>query len=58
MVDLDDMHWAEATLLEMVEHVADWSRGTPILLLSSARPELLDARPGWGGGKRTPPQSR
>lgn len=48
---LDDIHWAEPTLLDVVEHVADWSRDAPILLLCMARPELLEDRPGWGGGK-------
>jgi class 3 adenylate cyclase/tetratricopeptide (TPR) repeat protein len=51
VVELDDLEWAEPTLLDLVEHVADWSKDVPILLLCSARPELLDARPGWGGGK-------
>jgi class 3 adenylate cyclase len=49
---LDDIHWAEPTLLDVIEHVADWSRDAPILLLCMARPELLEDRPGWGGGKR------
>ena len=48
---LDDLQWAETPLLDLVEHVADWSRETPILLLCVARPELLDVRPGWSGGK-------
>ena len=47
----DDIHWAEPTLLDLIEHVADWSRDAPILLLCMARPDLLDDRPGWGGGK-------
>jgi class 3 adenylate cyclase/tetratricopeptide (TPR) repeat protein len=47
----DDLHWAESTLLDLVDHVTDWSREAPILLLCIARPDLLDARPGWGGGK-------
>ena len=47
----DDLHWAEGPMLDLVEHVADWSRDAPILLLCIARPELLDVRPGWGGGK-------
>jgi tetratricopeptide (TPR) repeat protein len=38
-------------LLDMLDHIADLSRGVPILLLCIARPELLDERPGWGGGK-------
>jgi tetratricopeptide (TPR) repeat protein len=47
----DDLHWGEEKLLDLVEHVADLARGAPILLLCMARPELLEARPGWGGGK-------
>jgi class 3 adenylate cyclase/tetratricopeptide (TPR) repeat protein len=48
---LEDIHWADAGLLDFVEHLADWALG-PLLILSLARPELLDVRPGWGGGKR------
>jgi class 3 adenylate cyclase/tetratricopeptide (TPR) repeat protein len=48
---LDDIHWAEATLLDLVEHIADWSKGVPILLVCTARPDLLEVRSGWGGGK-------
>jgi class 3 adenylate cyclase/tetratricopeptide (TPR) repeat protein len=47
----DDLQWGEETFLGLVEHVADLSRDAPILLLCMARPELLDRRPGWGGGK-------
>ena len=47
----DDVHWGEPTFLDLVEHIADWSRGSPILLLCMARADLLDVRPGWGGGK-------
>jgi class 3 adenylate cyclase/tetratricopeptide (TPR) repeat protein len=47
----DDLHWGEETLLDLVEHVADLSRDAPILLLCMARPELLERRPSWGGGK-------
>ena len=48
---LDDLHWAEETLLDLVEHLADLSRDAPLLLLCIARPELLERRPSWGGGK-------
>jgi class 3 adenylate cyclase/predicted ATPase len=51
VVVFDDIHWAEPTLLDLIEHVADWSRDAPILLLCMARPELLDRRTGWAGGK-------
>jgi class 3 adenylate cyclase len=47
----DDLHWAEETLFDLVEHVADLSRDAPVLLLCMARPELLERRPSWGGGK-------
>jgi class 3 adenylate cyclase/tetratricopeptide (TPR) repeat protein len=47
----DDIQWAEPTLLDLIDHVADWSREAPILLVAIARQELLDVRPGWGGGK-------
>jgi class 3 adenylate cyclase/tetratricopeptide (TPR) repeat protein len=47
----DDLHWGEATFLDLVEHVADLARDARILLLAMARPELLDRRAGWGGGK-------
>ena len=49
VVVLEDIHWAEATLLDLVEHVSRWSQGAPILLLCVARPELLEERPRWEG---------
>ena len=51
VVVLDDLQWAEPTFLDLVEYVADLSRGAPIVLLCLARPELLETRQGWGGGK-------
>jgi DNA-binding SARP family transcriptional activator len=51
VVVFDDIQWAEPTFLDLVEHVADLSRSSPILLLCLARPELLEERPAWGGGK-------
>jgi class 3 adenylate cyclase/tetratricopeptide (TPR) repeat protein len=51
VVVFDDVHWGEPAFLDLVEHVADLSRGAPILLLCMARPELLDRRSSWGGGK-------
>ena len=47
----DDIQWAEPTFLDLIEHIADWSRGAPIFVLCVARPELLQLRPAWGGGK-------
>lgn len=51
VVVFDDLHWGVPALFDLVEHIADLSRGAPILVLCLARPELLDSRPGWGGGK-------
>jgi class 3 adenylate cyclase/tetratricopeptide (TPR) repeat protein len=51
VVVVDDLQWAEPVFVDLVEHVADLSRDAPIFLLCIARTELLDARPGWGGGK-------
>jgi class 3 adenylate cyclase len=46
---IEDIHWAEPTLLDLIEHLADWTRDSPLLLLCLARPELFDERPAWGG---------
>jgi class 3 adenylate cyclase/tetratricopeptide (TPR) repeat protein len=51
VVVFDDLHWGEPALFDLIEHLADFSRDAPILVLCMARPELLDSRPGWGGGK-------
>jgi class 3 adenylate cyclase len=48
---VDDLHWAEAGLLDVLEHIADWSRDSPIMVVGLARPEFYDTRPSWGGGK-------
>jgi predicted ATPase/class 3 adenylate cyclase len=46
----EDIHWAEEPMFDLIEHIADWVRA-PLLILCLARPDLLDARPGWGGGR-------
>src|SRR3954447_26977099 len=51
VVVIDDLQWAEPVFVDLVEHIADLSREAPIFLLCVARNELLDVRPGWGGGK-------
>jgi class 3 adenylate cyclase len=50
MLVFEDVHWADRSLLDLIELLAARLRDLPILLLAMARPELLDARPGWGGG--------
>ena len=47
----EDLHWADDDLLDFVDHLVDWAVGVPLLVVCTARPELLDRRPGWGGGK-------
>jgi class 3 adenylate cyclase/tetratricopeptide (TPR) repeat protein len=51
VVVFDDIHWGEPALLDLIEHVAEWSKDVPLFLLCMARPDLLDLRPTWGGGK-------
>jgi class 3 adenylate cyclase/tetratricopeptide (TPR) repeat protein len=53
VVCIEDVHWAEATFLDLLEYVVAWSGNVPILLLCLARPELLDVRPRWGGASLT-----
>jgi class 3 adenylate cyclase/tetratricopeptide (TPR) repeat protein len=48
----EDVHWADDGLLDFVDHLTAWSTDVPLLVVCTARPELLDRRPGWGGGKR------
>ena len=47
----EDLHWADESLLDFVDHLSDWATGVPLLIVCSARPELLVDRPAWGGGK-------
>jgi len=51
VVVLDDLHWAEPTLLDLVDGLADSISDSAVLLICLARRELLDVRAGWGGGK-------
>ncbi len=48
----EDLQWADGGLLDFIEYLLDWSRSTPILVITLARPELSERRPGWGTGKR------
>ena len=49
----EDLHWADDGLLDFIDHVLEWSRGVPLMVVALARPELLDTRPGWGTGTRS-----
>jgi class 3 adenylate cyclase/tetratricopeptide (TPR) repeat protein len=46
----EDVHWAEEPLLELIEHLAERVKDAPLMIVCLTRPELLDIRPGWGGG--------
>jgi class 3 adenylate cyclase/tetratricopeptide (TPR) repeat protein len=48
----EDLHWADPALIGFVDHLVDWSNGVPITVICTARPELYERHPGWGGGKR------
>ncbi|MFN8622479.1 MAG: adenylate/guanylate cyclase domain-containing protein [Chloroflexota bacterium] len=48
---IEDIHWAEPPLLDLLETLVDWSPDLRLLIVCPARPELLDARPGWGTGR-------
>ncbi len=48
----EDLHWADSGTLDFVDHLLEWSKNHPILVLTLARPELLERRPDWGAGKR------
>jgi hypothetical protein len=48
---LEDLHWADDGLLDFVDEFVDSISGIPLLVVCTARPELLERRPGWGGGK-------
>ena len=41
---IDDLHWAEPLLLDLIEHLIQWSTDVPLLVLAAARPELREAR--------------
>jgi class 3 adenylate cyclase/tetratricopeptide (TPR) repeat protein len=46
----EDVHWADAGQLDLIEYVASHARDAPVVLLALARPELMEARPSWGHG--------
>ena len=51
MLVFEDLHWADDDLLDFVDHLVEWASGVPLLVVCTARPELLERRPHWGGGK-------
>jgi DNA-binding SARP family transcriptional activator len=53
VIVLDDVHWAEPTLLDLVEYLGAWAADAPLLVVCLARPDLLEQRPGWADPRRT-----
>ncbi len=51
VLHVDDLHWAQTMLIDLLNHIVDLSQSAPILVVCAARPELLEEHPGWGGGK-------
>src|SRR5262249_28299195 len=47
----EDLHWADEGLVDFIDHLAEWSGPVPLLIVCTARPELFERHPGWGGGK-------
>ncbi|HLY14017.1 MAG TPA: adenylate/guanylate cyclase domain-containing protein [Candidatus Limnocylindrales bacterium] len=52
MLVFEDLQWADTGLLDFIDYLLDWSKSFPILVVTLARPELLDRRPDWGAGRR------
>ena len=48
---VEDLHWADESLLDFVDELVEWVTDVPLLVVATARPELLERRPAWGGGK-------
>jgi class 3 adenylate cyclase/tetratricopeptide (TPR) repeat protein len=48
----EDMQWADASLLDFVEYLLEWSRNSRLYVVTLARPELLERRQSWGAGHR------
>ena len=51
VVVVEDIHWADESLLDFLDELVDWVTDVPLLVVATARPELLERRPNWGGGK-------
>ena len=48
----EDLQWADNGLLDFIEHILEWSRNLPLMVITLSRPELIERRPGWGSGHR------
>ncbi|MBA2373520.1 MAG: AAA family ATPase [Chloroflexi bacterium] len=48
----EDLQWADAGVLDFIDHLFEWTKGLPIFVITLSRPDLLERRPGWGAGRR------
>ncbi len=48
----EDLQWADSGLLDFLEHLLEWSKNVPLIVVTLARPELFDRRPDWGAETR------
>ena len=55
---VEDLHWADELLLDFLDHLVDWAADVPLLMVATARPELLARRPDWGAANPTAPSCR
>ncbi len=53
VLSFEDLQWADAGLLDFIESLLEWTRSSPILVIASARPELMERRPTWGAASRS-----
>ena len=51
VVVVEDIHWADDVLLDFLDYLVDWASGVSLLVVATTRPELLERRSSWGGGK-------
>ena len=49
----EDLQWADTGLLDFIDHLLDWARSLPIVIVTLARPEIFERRPDWGAGRRS-----
>jgi class 3 adenylate cyclase/tetratricopeptide (TPR) repeat protein len=49
----EDLHWADEGMLDFIDHLLDWAKAIPLMVVTLARPELLDQRPDWGVARRS-----
>jgi class 3 adenylate cyclase len=47
----EDLHWADGTFLDLLEYISDLGSDAPVLIVTTARPELMESKPGWGAGR-------